>query len=294
MKAKLIELGTEKAPLLIVKEITANHFSTPFHFHDYCELNYVKKSFGKRIVGDSIQQFNSGDLVLMSPNLPHIWFNDPEVFTNPRTKNAQAIVTYFSMERIGSLISDPITLAKFNKLFKEAACGLQIKGKTGECIKKRLEQLMEKKGLQKIIDFLVIIDILLHSREYEPLANLGYSHSYNYKDTERMNIVYQYIMKNFKEEITLSDVSRVANLTPPAFCNFFKKRTQKSFTRFLNDIRIGHACQLLNDESLSISTVCYESGYQNFANFNKFFKDITGKTPTQYRKELLLTIVSTR
>jgi YesN/AraC family two-component response regulator len=105
-------------------------------------------------------------------------------------------------------------------------------------------------------------------------------------------MVYQYIMKNFKDEITLNSVSSIANLTPPAFCNFFKKRTQKSFSRFLNEVRIGHACQLLESESKTISSVCFESGYQNFANFNKFFKEITGKTPSQYRKELNGTIIN--
>ncbi|KYP15461.1 AraC family transcriptional regulator, partial [Flavihumibacter sp. CACIAM 22H1] len=282
MKAKLIELGAQQAPLLIVKEIRANHFTSPFHFHDYCELNYVKKSFGKRIVGDSIQQFKQGDLVLMSPNLPHIWYNDPLVFENPRSKNAQAIVTYFSMERIEDLIGDQILIAKFQRLFKEAGRGLRITGKTGELIKKRLEILKDKKGFQEIIEFLGIIDILIQSKEFTPLANPGYTHSYNFKDAERMNVVYQYIMKNFREEITLNTISSIASLTPPAFCTFFKKRTQKSFSRFLNEIRIGHACQLLENEANSISSICYESGYQNFANFNKFFKEITGKTPSQY------------
>jgi AraC-like DNA-binding protein len=101
-----------------------------------------------------------------------------------------------------------------------------------------------------------------------------------------MNKVYQYLMKNFTEPIALSEIASIANLTPPAFCNFFKKRTQKTFSSFLNELRIGHACKLLHEEELTISDVCFKSGYQNFTNFNKFFKQKTNKTPSQYRREL--------
>jgi AraC-like DNA-binding protein len=286
MKARLIELGIQQGPFLLVKEIKANHFETPFHFHDYCELNYVKRSTGKRVVGDSIQNFAAGDLVLMSPNLPHIWYNDPDVFEDRGRKDAEAIVTYFSVDIIKSLTNDKLVLSKFQKLFDTAGRGLRIYGKTATVVIRHLEALKKKKGLQQIIEFLLIIDILINSKEYDAIANVGYSHSYNFKDTERMNKVYQHIMKNFTDEISLDEIAKIANMTPPAFSTFFKKRTQKSFTRFLNEIRVGHACQLLEKEEISISSVCFESGYQNFANFNKFFKEITGKTPSQYRKEI--------
>jgi AraC-like DNA-binding protein len=100
-----------------------------------------------------------------------------------------------------------------------------------------------------------------------------------------MNDVYQYSIKNFSEPISLAQIASVANLTAPAFCNFFKKRTQKSFTEFLNELRIGHACKLLQNRELTIADVCFQSGYQNMTHFNNFFKKITKKTPSQYRKE---------
>jgi AraC-like DNA-binding protein len=99
--------------------------------------------------------------------------------------------------------------------------------------------------------------------------------------------VYQYLIKNFSETISLSQIASVANLTPQAFCNFFKKKTLKSFTEFLNELRVGHACKLLQNQQLTISDVCFQSGYQNMANFNNFFKKITKQTPSQYRKECL-------
>lgn len=288
MKATLIELAPYQSSSIAIKTIKQNHFTTPFHFHDYCELNYVKNSYGKRVVGDSINNFFEGDLVLMSPNLPHVWHNDPQILKDPATLTAEAIVTYFPVDILDKLTNDPIVLSKTQHLFEKAKRGLRFFGETKKQIANHLEGMTNIETLPLIIKFLEIINILLSSTEYEPLANLGYNHSYKEKETERMNAVYKYLMMNFANPISLEDMASIANLTPPAFCSFFRKRTQKSFTGFLNELRIGHACKLIQNQKLSISEVCYESGYQNFTNFNKSFKKITGKTPSHYRKEYLL------
>lgn len=286
MKAKLIEIATLQASSIAVKKIKANHFTTPFHFHDYCELNYVKKSYGKRVVGDCISNFSEGDLVLMSPNLPHVWYNDPEFLKNSSAMSAQAIVTYFPTDFLDKLSNDKSVLSKRQLLFDSAKRGLRFFGKTQKRVIGHLESMVNKSGLPVVISFLEIVNILLDSKEAEPLASMSYSHSYHNKnDTDRMNRVYKHLINSFTEPITLSEIAAVANMTPPAFCSYFKMKTQMSFTRFLNELRVGHACKLLQNESISIADVCYGAGYQNFTNFNKFFKEITGKTPSSYRKE---------
>lgn len=285
MKATLIELAPHQSSTIAMKTIKQNHFTTPFHFHDYCELNYVKKSFGKRIVGDNINNFKDGDLVLISPNLPHVWYNDPEIIKNPIHLSAEAIVTYFPVDFLDKLTNDPILLSKTQQLFEKAKRGLRFFGETKNQVAIHLEEMSSIDSLPLIIKFLKIINILLNSTEYEPLATIGYNHSYKEKDTERMNSVYQYLMMNFTNPITLEEIAAIANLTPPAFCSFFKKRTQKTFTSFLNELRIGHACKLLQNQKLTIAKVCFESGFQNFTNFNKSFKKIIGRTPSDYRRE---------
>ena len=95
-------------------------------------------------------------------------------------------------------------------------------------------------------------------------------------------------MSNFHREISLQEIANVSHMSPTAFCRYFKSRTQKSFTQFLNELRVGHASKLLHDKSYSISDVCYESGFNNFTNFNKFFKAITKETPSNYRRKLIL------
>ncbi|KIA94418.1 hypothetical protein OA93_19965 [Flavobacterium sp. KMS] len=287
MKAVLIELPNQHSSLISIKKVKEHDFNATLHYHDFCELSFVKRSSGKRIIGDSITNFNDGDLVLMSPNLPHMWYGDVEMHNNRVNKSVEAIVTYFPINFFEKICSDDEDLSKKRALFEKAKRGMCFTGKARKKMTKHLEKMLHLGGLPQIIEFLKIVNIMLNTDEYELLAGLGYNHTYNEKDTERMNQVYKYIMMNFTKPISLETIASVAHMTPPAFCNFFKKRAQKSFTRFLNELRTGHACKLLQNEKLSISDVCYESGYQNFVNFNKYFKQIIGKTPSTYRKEFV-------
>lgn len=287
MKAVLIELPTQHSSLISIKNVKEHDFNATLHYHDFCELSFVKKSSGKRIVGDSITNFYDGDLVLMSPNLPHVWYGDTDMHHHKTNKSVEAIVTYFPINFFEKICADDEDQSKKRVLFEKAKRGMCFTGKTRKKMTKHLEKMLHMDGLPKIIEFLKVVNIMLNTDEYELLAGLGYSHSYNEKDTERMNKVYKYIMMNFTKPISLETIASIAHMTPPAFCSFFKKRAQKSFTRFLNELRTGHACKLLQNEKLSISDVCYESGYQNFVNFNKYFKQIIGKTPSTYRKEYI-------
>ena len=284
MKAYLIEVDFKKEQSFFIKNIDQHHFDGPFHFHELCEMNYVVESSGKRIVGDNIANFSSGDFVLMNSNLPHIWYNDPGYFKENTMTSAKAIVTYFNPNFLSGLSNEDQYNAKIKTLFEKAKRGIRFFGKTQQAVLTILNGIHLKNGLEKVINFLDIINLLLESKEYEYLASVGYEHSFNEKDTQRMNDIYKYLITNFTEPISLAQIAGVANLTPPAFCNFFKKRTLKPFSGFLNELRIGHACKLLNNMELSIADVCFQSGYENMTNFNNFFKKITKKTPSQYRR----------
>lgn len=288
MKPNLIKIGNDDINSLLIKKIEEHHYNSPFHFHNLCELNYVVESWGKRMVGDHIDNFLPGDLVLMSPNLPHIWYNDPSVLNTPsENKLAKAVVIYFPYEFLMKTAGDDIVILKAQKLLEKAKRGIRFYGKTQNEVTLKLNHITEKTGFTKTIEFLEIMNILIESKEFEPLASVGFTHNLNEKDTERMNKVLKYIMQNFAKPISLNEIAEVANMTPPAFSSFFKKRTQKCFSSFLNEIRIGHACKLLQDLEITISEVCYLSGFQNFTNFNKFFKHFTGKVPREYRKHCI-------
>lgn len=292
MKAQLINIVNATKSSVQIKVVDQKYLTAPFHFHDMCELVFIQKSFGKRIVGDHVGNFKDGDLVLMGPDLPHIWLND-NTFRHPRSKKkVQAIVAYFSPTFLTHLSYDKSITSHAEDLIFRSHRGLYFFGRTREIIKDKMDTMVSEKGLKRIIAFLNIIDTLSASNEYQYLASIGFKNSFSPKDTDRLNTVYQYLNKNFTEKISLRSISDMVNMSPSAFCRFFKARTQKSFSLFMNELRIAYACRLLLSDELSITSIAFESGYQNLTNFNKFFRKITGTTPSLYKKQFRFEINS--
>jgi len=268
-----------------IKNVNKPHFDHPFHFHQFCELAWVEKSFGKIIIGDYAGFFSEGELIMEGPELPHLWRCD-DIFYKPINglyTNAYAL--YFSATIIQNITDCLESISLFKDLLNKAQRGLRFYGETKITIVDLFQKMINSKGLEQMGYFLRIIHILNKTSEFEYLASIGYENRFNGNhDMDRFNEVYQFLLTNFYREINLIEVAKICHLTPTAFCRFFKMRTQKTFIRFLNEIRIGHACKLLQDEKYSVIDICYESGFNTPANFFKFFKLITGKTPNEYRK----------
>jgi len=286
MKAELIDVNLNGANSIRIKKVSQHYLNAPFHFHSSCELVWVEKSFGKRIVGDHIGNFEQNDLVLMGPNIPHIWRNDEAFHQNSKSLRVKATVIYFSPAFLLNLADDHDIARISTGLIRRSTRGLLFRGKCNEKVCSLLADIDKDHGFNKIIRFLQIIDVLATSKEYEYLASMSFKNMYAEKDADRISKVYQFLMLNFSRNITLKEVADICNMTPNSFCRFFKSRSQKSFTQFLNELRIGHARRLLQEDKYSVADACYESGYNNPANFNKFFKSIVGQTPSEYRKKL--------
>jgi len=286
MKPQLIDVNLSGTKAIQIKNVDQFYLDAPFHFHHLCELVWVQQSFGKRIVGDNIDNFEDGDLVLMAPNLPHIWQNDQAFFRKRKGFRVKATVIYFPTDFLLTLTDEQDVLKPTHELIKRASRGLSFWGQTKKKVYEILLNISEAKGFKKIIYFLQAIDILAGSREYQYLASISYKNHFDEKDADRVNKVYHFLIQNFHRDISLKEIADICCVSPNSFCRFFKSRTQKSLTQFLNELRIGHACKLLQNEDYSVSDVCYECGYNNTANFNKFFKAITKKTPSEYRRKL--------
>lgn len=288
MKAQFIELSPPTEKTIHIKQVDQEFLSNPLHFHELCELVLVQESYGRRIVGNHVDSFSSGDLVLMGPNIPHIWRND-EIFLEPESKlRAKAIVIYFPSDFLIRLTDEQKTIQAMQNFINKARQGIRFYGETKDRASKMIEALPDKLSISRITGFLNLIELLHDSNEYETLATDAYKAHFGQQETNRINQIYVYVMSNFKENVSLNEAAQILNMTPNAFCRFFKKHTQKSFSRFVNEMRIGHACKLLLDKTYSISEICYLSGYQNLTNFNKFFKSIMNKSPREYRKDLHL------
>jgi len=286
MKAQFIELSPPHEKTILIKQVDQEFLSNPLHFHELCELVLILESYGKRVVGNHVDSFSAGDLVLMGPSIPHIWRND-DIFLNPQhDERARAIVLYFPADFLLRLTDDQATISAMQQFIKRSKRGLRFHGQTLEKATELIKSLAQKKSFSRITGFLNLIELLHQANECENLASEGYKPSFSKQETNRINNVYIYVMQNFSEEVSLGVAAELVNMTPNAFCRFFKRHTQKSFSKFVNEMRIGHACKLLMNKQLSISEICYQSGYQNLTNFNKFFKTIMQKSPREYRKEM--------
>lgn len=251
----------------------------PFwHFHPEMEIVYVKHGSGKRHVGNHISYYNGGDLILLGPNLPHYGFTDRLSGSNSeivvQMKETFLGKNFFSLPEMSSIF----------QLFERSKGGLSFYGNTKDEVGARLGSLFYMDEFDKLIEFLKILQILATSKEYNILNAVGVTLIVQGQDTDRIDTIYKYVRNHFTEAIQLEDMAEVVSMTIPSFCRYFKKVTGKTFTEFVNEFRIVHACKLLSEEKHSISEVCFESGFNNFSHFNRLFKEKTGKSPNAYRK----------
>ena len=254
-------------------------FETPWHFHPEFELILIEGSTGKRFMGDNIAEFDTQELVLIGPNLPHFWRNESE--TN--LEQARAYVTHFSADFLGDTYFQLPELASINELLALAQTGLRFTGQTNEQVRALIKRMASRQGFEQLMLLQTILHQLAASAEYEPLSSLGFVESFKVTRNARISKIYEYVMYNFRQKITLETVASLASMSEVGFCRYFKITTGRSFITFLNEIRIGYACRLLIESSLNITQICYESGFANLAHFNRQFKSITHETPQRYR-----------
>lgn len=256
-----------------------------WHFHPELEIVYIKEGSGKRHIGNHISQFYNGDLIMVGPNLPHYGFTDR--FSGTKTE----IIVQLKEDFIGKDIISKIELNSIAHLFEKSKSGLSFSGNTKDDVGHRLESLFYMNNFERLIEVLQILNILSHSKEVEVLNASGIVLETTHSRASQLDEIFNYVRNEFQNDITLQQISKVANMTEPSFCRFFKKNTGKTFIEFVNEFRISHACKLLADTDLSITEICFESGFNNFSHFNNYFKRITGKNPSEYRKYLSLMVV---
>lgn len=286
MKPLLINSTPSYEDFIYVKKVQVPNLDTPLHFHNDYEMVFMVKSTGKRIVGDSIENFTDGDLVIMGPNLPHVWYNEREYYEHPDDNEVEAFVIYFRPNLLDDIVVNVHSSTSIVEFLQDVKRGIKIDATACDYIAKLIIDVYELTGLKRTIKLLQIIDSLADTKSYTCLSSLGYNHTFNQRDVERIDKVYQYVMANFNQSISLNEAAAIASMTPSSFCKYFKARTLKTFTNFVNEVRIGYARKLLFNDALSISQICFESGFNNLANFNRNFKCYTQCSPREFRESL--------
>ena len=281
MKALFEKLEQPADLPFLLKEIKLPAFDIPFHFHPEMELTLILESQGRRYVGDHVGNFEPGDLILLGKNLPHFWHN-----TENGSIHSRAVVVHFEEHFLGSAFFKKGGMQHISNLFQKAGQGIRILGHSNEKIQKQLKGIFLLDAFGKIISLLSILNDIAISEEYELLASPGYKATFNEADSERINAICQYVSNHFAEEIEVSYVaSSIANMSVSAFCHYFKKRMNKTFTKFVNEVRIGEANRQLIGTDSEVSSIGFRSGYRTLSNFYKQFGLINGMSPQQYRKQ---------
>jgi AraC-like DNA-binding protein len=284
MKAELIiDAPIIDQKKIWIKNVEKAYLDHPFHFHHLCELTWIEKGYGNLILGDYVGCFSEGELLLENAKLPHLFKCDPAFYDKKQNLCTKATAIYFPPTLIPKITDDTECISLYLDTLDKAERGLRFYGQTKKKAIELIKKTRSTNGLEQLGYFLQIIALINRSKEFECLAIVGYKNSNNEQDMDRFNKVYQFLLRNFNREIMVCEVAAICYMTPNSFCRYFKTKTQKTFTRFLNELRVGHACKLLQNNNASVLSVCYESGFNSPVNFFKFFKLVTNKTPREYR-----------
>ncbi len=257
-----------------------NRNHTFWHYHPEIELVYVNGGSGKRQIGSHISYYQHGDLILIGSNLPHCGFTDS------LTDNDKETVIQFSPDFLGNNFWELPEMRNIKVLLERAKKGIVFQGDDKILIGEKIEALSSLTNYKRLLGLLDVLNMLENAKDFTLLNAEGFVLDTELEDNNRINVIFNFVKNEFKRNITLEEIANLVSLTVPAFCRYFKKTTGKTFVQFVNEYRLVHAAKLLHQKQISITDVCFESGYNNFSHFNKQFKKFTGKSPSVYRNEI--------
>jgi AraC-like DNA-binding protein len=287
LKAALHKSGIPPSQIFVIRNLQEKHFDPVWHAHSEYQLFVVLEGTGTRFIGDSIKAFRPGELIFTGPHLPHLWRSDEAYFEKKSNLSTSGIVIYFNENFLGDHIMEKEEMVMLKKLFTKSMRGLDFYGQKKLQVVRMMQELTQMQGIQSVIHLLRILEILSFTKEYHYISSRAYNDVLNQNETDRLNQVYEYVLKNFRRKILLEELADLLCMTPTSFSRFFTMKNNKPFSKFVAEIRIKHACKLLTETGDSISQICYECGFNTLSNFNKQFKDIMLKTPSQYKEEFM-------
>lgn len=283
MKPLLIDRSSSPIKSFTIRNHRFPNFLKVWHHHPELELVVIIKSNGTRFIGDNIEQFCERDVVLIGKNLPHMWLNENQYFEKDSILEAEAIVIHFKEDFAGKDFLKMPEMSSIAKLLERSCMGIKFSGDLDWFIN-QIKNIHELKEFDRTMKFIQLLNFLALHKDQRPLSSIGFINSFKKTDRKNLDRVYEYIIKNFKNNIRRSDVAEIANMDPSAFSRFFKRINRKTFTEYLNEVRIGYACKLLIENASNISEICYESGFNNLSNFNRQFKKAMKCSPTDYSR----------
>ena len=254
-----------------------NNNPNAFRMHEEFELTAIFNGSGKRLVGNSINNFSNGDLFLLGPNLPHLLKVD-------HPEESSAVCIHFAEDSFGPKFFKKPQNLSILKMLNEVSLGCHFYGAEASLIKEELKLIPSLDPFEKMLTFLKVLYRLSKTSHYKLLSTPGYKPVLKKEEANRISLIYNYIIDNFDKKLNIEELSSLIHVSHSTFYRQFKKSMNKNFSDFIAEVRIGHACKLLLDSDMDIAEICYLSGYQQITNFNRQFKKLKGTTPNIYRK----------
>ena len=253
-------------------------FYDKLHQHEEIQLSLIVKGEGTLIVGDAINHYSEGDIFVIGSHLPHVFKSDVSI-----TNSSIMLTLFFSKSSFGSHFFELEEMKALQPFFKRSRHGFKVTSKQNT-IKALFFQLDKASKFNR---FLILFQLLkiISTANFKGLSSFVYDKKFTDNEGSRMRNVFEFTMNHFKSEITLDGISEVANMTKNAFCKYFKKRTNKTYFTFLNELRIENASKLLiSNKEASIAEIAELSGFNNLSNFNRQFQAIKQQSPSEFKK----------
>lgn len=291
MKVAYRHISTPEDASFVIKEFRQPRFTNTFHFHYGHELILIVKSAGKVYAGNKVMNYREGEIYMFGPGLVHCFCNDNTPADSDEV--AHAIIIQFTADFMGKEFFDKLELRKIKELMQLSEYGIKFQ-QVSSSVNHLFFQLQANQQMKNLVILLQILDELsLRNRESVMLLTDD-PRKVHYKeaDSKKLESIFKYVLENYHNEVDSKSAASLACMNEAAFCRYFKRRTNKTFSQFVNETRISHATQLLIGTDNGISEICYACGFDNISYFNRQFKIYQGKSPREYRKDLMESNVS--
>ena len=287
MKPLRLKVPADHEFYIDVRRESVKYFANPWHFHEELELTFIIKSEGTKFIGDHISEFKPGEIILLGSRLPHYWRNNSSYYQSSENSGAEAIIIRFNRDFAGNEFLKIPPMKPVLDLIQSATRGILITGQTNVSLQKKMVDFLTMNESQKIVGLTDILLTIAAQKQYSFLCSIGYAHQYKSNDIEKIDAVYDYVLDNYMNDLSVKDIAARCNMNTAAFCRYFKKKTGKTFKDFMNDIRLGNAARLLLKGDLNISEIAFASGFNNPSYFNRLFKRKTSLTPKHYQMKYI-------
>ena len=261
------------------------HSQPSFHAHSEFELVFVIEGFGKRIIGNSVEPFEAGDMVFIGSKVPHLWLSDPVFYEKNSSLQSKVIVTYFNPKFLIQIFDSIKAFSPIREMIRQSSKGIRIFGKTRDLIADQLAELSILEGFKKVEGILHIMNLISTSSEKSFIIGEE-TDQYDELYPDRLNNVLKFIKDNLHRQISLRQIADIACMTEPSFCRFFKKKVKKNFSQFISELRIARAKELLIQTDKPVNDIAYLCGFRTSSHFCCVFKEQLGQSPVKYKHSM--------